>query len=174
MQKDEKQKEIDVLNQAFQRNRNLFLAGFQGLTVAQDTELRRSIRATGSQYQVVKNTLARKAAKDTPVEPLEKQFAGSSAIAYNDKDPVTLAKALSTYAKNNPLFVFKAGIVEGRVVSLKDLDAIANLPSREELISKMMFLINSQAQRIATVISAVSRNLAVVLSQASEQKKFPE
>jgi len=174
MQKDEKQKEIDLLNQAFQSNRNLFLAGFQGLTVAQDTELRRSIRATGSQYQVVKNTLARKAAKETPVEPLQKEFAGSSAIAYNDQDPVALAKALSTYAKNHPLFVFKAGIVEGRVVSLKDLEAIANLPAREELISKMMFLINSPAQRIASVLSAVSRNLAVVLSQASEQKKFPE
>ena len=91
---------------------------------------------------------------------------------YNERDPVTFAKAITTYAKNNPLFVFKAGMVEGRVVNLADFDQIASLPSKEELISKLMFLLNSQAQRIATAVSAVSRNLAVVLNQASEQKKF--
>jgi large subunit ribosomal protein L10 len=175
MQKrEDKQKEIDLLSQAFKNHRNVFLASCQGLTVVQDTDLRRSIRATGSQYQVVKNTLAQKAAKDTPVEALMNNFKGSSAIAYNDKDPVSLAKALATYAKTNPLLVFKAGIVEGRAVSLKDLDHIANLPSKEELISKLMFLINAPAQRLATAMSAVSRNLAVVLNQASEQKKFSE
>ncbi len=175
MQKrEDKQKEIDFLNETFKKNRNVFLAGCQGLTVSQDTELRRSIRASGSHYQVVKNTLAQKAAKDTPVENLTKKFTGSSAIAYNDEDPVALAKALSTYAKNNPLLVFKAGIVEGRVINLGDLDQIASLPSKEELISKLMFLLNAPAQRLASVLSAVSRNLAVVVNQASEQKKFPE
>jgi large subunit ribosomal protein L10 len=172
MQRDEKQKEIEHLNEAFKNNRNLFLAGFQGLTVSQDTELRRAIRSTGSQYQVVKNTLAQKASQETPAEPLKEKFTGSTAIAFNDKDPVALAKALSTFAKTNPLFVFKAGVVEGRVVHLSDLEQIANLPSKEELISKLMFLINSQAQRLATALAAVPRNLAVVLDQAGEQNKF--
>ncbi len=175
MQKrEDKQKEIDFLNKTFKDNRNVFLASCQGLTVSQDTELRRSIRAAGSSYQVVKNTLAQKAAKDTPVEGMAGKFTGSSAIAFNDKDPVVLAKALSTYAKNNPLLVFKAGVVEGRVINLGDLDQIASLPSKEELISKLMFLLNAPAQRLASVLSAVSRNLAVVVNQASEQKKFPE
>lgn len=175
MQKrEDKQKEIDFLNKTFKNNRNVFLASCQGLTVSQDTELRRSIRAAGSVYQVVKNTLAQKAAKDTPVEGMAGKFAGSSAIAYNDKDPVALAKALSTYAKNNPLLVFKAGVVEGRVINLGDLDQIASLSSKEELISKLMFLLNAPAQRLASVLSAVSRNLAVVVNQAFEQKKFPE
>ena len=95
-------------------------------------------------------------------------------MIYNESDPVTLAKALTAYAKNNPLFVFKAGMVEGRVVNLADLDQIASLPSKEELISKLMFLLNAQAQRLATALSAVSRNLAVVLNQAAEKKSFSE
>jgi large subunit ribosomal protein L10 len=174
MNRDEKQKEIEALHEEFRKAKNLFLASFQGLTVAQDTELRRSIRATGSKYKVVKNTLAQRASKDTGVEALQDRFTGCSAIAYNEKDPVTLAKALATYAKSNPLFVFKAGIVEGRVVDLANLEQIASLPSREDLISKLMFLLTSQAQRLASAVGGIARNLAVVLNQASEQKKFKE
>jgi large subunit ribosomal protein L10 len=174
MDRDEKKKEIDTLHEELRRAKNLFLASFQGLTVSQDTELRRSIRSTGSKYKVIKNTLAQRAAKGTGAEPLQGLFTGSSAIAYNDKDPVILAKALTTYAKNNPLFVFKAGIVEGRVVDLASLDQIANLPSKEELISKLMFLLNSQAQRLASATRGVARNLAVVLGQAAEQRKFAD
>ncbi len=174
MNRDEKQREIEALNQEFQKAKNLFLAAFQGLTVSQETELRRTVRTTGSRYKVVKNTLAQKASKDTPIEQVHDKFAGTTAIAYNEKDPVVLAKALTAYAKNNPLFVFKAGVVEGRVINLADIDQIANLPSKEELISKLMFLLNSQAQRLASTFAGVARNLAVVLNQAGEQKKFPE
>lgn len=174
MNRDEKNKEVEALNAEFKAARNLFVAGFQGLTVSQDSELRRSIRATGSKYKVVKNTLAQRACQGTGVEPLKDRFVGANAVAYNDKDPVALAKALTTYAKTNPLFVFKAGIVEGRVINLADVEQIANLPSKEELISKLMFLLKAQAQRLASAVSAVPRNLAVVLNQASEQKKFKE
>ncbi len=174
MNREDKFKEIEALNEEFKRAQNLFLAGFQGMTVSQDTELRRNLRATGSRYKVVKNTLARKAAKDTPVESLQDKFSGTTAVAYNDKDPVALAKALTAFAKSNPMFVFKAGMVEGRVVSLNDLEQIANLPSKEELISKLMYLLNSQAQRLASAVAGVSRNLAVVLNQAGEEKKFKE
>jgi large subunit ribosomal protein L10 len=174
MDRDEKKKEIEALHEELKRARNLFLASFQGLTVSQDTELRRSVRSTGSKYKVVKNTLAQRASKGTGVEPLQDRFTGSSAVAYNEKDPVALAKVLTTYAKNNPLFVFKAGMVEGRVVDLASLEQIANLPSKEELISKLMFVVNSQAQRLASAAGGVARNLAVVLGQATEQKKFRE
>jgi large subunit ribosomal protein L10 len=86
-------------------------------------------------------------------------------------DPVALSKAVSKFAKENPdIFTFKAGIVEGRVVALKDVEAIASLPSKEELISKIMFLINCQAQRLVTVLAAVPRNLAIVIKQIGEQK----
>jgi large subunit ribosomal protein L10 len=174
MNRDEKDKEIESLSSEFKKAKNVFVAGFQGLSVSQDFELRRSVRATGSKYKVVKNTLAQRACKDTALEALKDKFTGANAVAYNEKDPVALAKALTTYAKNNPLFVFKAGMVEGRVINLGDLDQIANLPSQEELISKLMFLLIAQAQRLASAVAAVPRNLAVVLNQASEQKKFKE
>src|SRR5207245_1687361 len=152
--------------------KNMIVAQFQGMTVAQDTELRQKIRATNSQYRVVKNTLARIAAQGTPAENVSKSFEGSTAIAYNAADPVSLSKALTAYAKTNPLFVFKAGMVEGRVVNLADIAHIAAMPSKEELIAKLLFLINAPAQRIAIAVNGVARNLAVVLKQAVEQKKF--
>src|SRR5262249_2713749 len=154
--------------------KNLIVAKFQGMTVAQDTDLRTKIRATHSEYRVVKNTLAKLAAKGTPTENVSKTFEGPTAIAYNATIPVALTKALTAYAKANPLFVFKAGMVEGRVVNIEDFAAIAALPSKEELIAKVLFLINAPAQRVAVALNGVARNLAVVLGQAVEQKKFKE
>jgi large subunit ribosomal protein L10 len=172
--KSKKEKELNVLKKDLAEATNLIVAQFKGITVAQDTDLREKIRATNSKYRVVKNTLARIAAKGTPAEGLAKSLDGSTSIAYNNTDPVALAKALTAYAKANPVFVFKAGMVEGRVVNIADLGAIASLPSKEELISKVLFLINSPAQGLATAVNGVARNLAVVLGQAIEQKKFQE
>jgi large subunit ribosomal protein L10 len=172
--KGKKKEELDQLKCDLAQAKNLFVAQFQGMTVAQDSDLRIKIRETKSKYRVVKNTLAKKAAEGTPVEGVAKTFDGSTAIAYNANDPVSLAKALTAYAKANPLFVFKAGIVEGRVINLADIANIAAMPSKEELIAKLLFLINSPAQRIAVALNGVARNLAVVLKQAVEQKKFQE
>jgi large subunit ribosomal protein L10 len=172
--KGKKKEELDALKKDLSEAKNLFVAQFHGMTVAQDTELRQKIRETKSRYRVVKNTLAKKAAEGTPIENVSKSFDGSTAIAYNAGDPVALAKALTTYAKANPLFVFKAGLVEGRVINLADIANIAAMPSKEELVAKLLFLINSPAQRLAVVINGVARNLAVVLKQAVEQKKFHE
>jgi large subunit ribosomal protein L10 len=172
--KAKKEEELNQLRKDLAEASNLIVAQFKGMTVAQDSDLRQKIRGASSQYRVVKNTLARLAAKGTPAENLSKSFDGSTAIAYNSSDPVALAKALSAFAKTNPLFVFKAGMVEGRVVNIADIASIAALPSKEELISKLMFLINAPAQRIAVAINGVARNLAVVLGQAVEQKKFQE
>ena len=174
MHRKDKENQIESLRKEFNGAKNVFLAGFQGLTVRQDTELRRVIRATGSKYKVVKNTLAQRAAQGTALDPIKHQFTGSSAVAYNDEDPVTLAKAITTYAKTHPRLVFKAGVVEGRVIDLADLDQVASLPSKEELISKLMFLLNTGAQRLAGVVQAVPRDLVVVLDQAAKEKKFSE
>jgi len=172
--KGKKKEELDDLKKDLIEAKNLFVAQFKGMTVAQDTELRMKIRESKSKYRVVKNTLVKKAAEGTPVANVAKAFDGSTAIAYNANDPVSLAKALTAYSKANPLFVFKAGIVEGRVINLADLTTIAAMPSKEELIAKLLFLINSPAQRLAVALNGVARNLAVVLKQAVEQKKFQE
>jgi len=172
--KGKKKEELDALKKELADAKNLFVAQFQGMTVAQDTELRQKIRGTKSKYRVVKNTLGKKAAEGTPAEQVSKSFDGSTSIAYNANDPVSLAKALTAYAKANPLFTFKAGIVEGRVINLADISNIAAMPSKEELIAKLLFLINSPAQRLTVALNGVARNLAVVMKQAVEQKKFHE
>jgi len=122
----------------------------------------------------VKNTLAERAAKGTKVEGALKDLAGVTSIAYTTGDPVAMAKALTKYAKDTPDFTFKVGVVEGRVVSIKEIESLATMPSKDELMSKLLFLINAPAQRLATAINAVPRNLAVVIDQAVQQKKFKE
>ena len=167
----QKQTDLDALTEKLRASNAAMVVGFHKLTVGKDLELRNQLREAGIQYQVVKNTLARKAAEGTPFEKAAEHFKGVTALATTENDPVTLAKAVSKFAKGNPdVFKFKVGIVEGNVVALKDVEEIASLPSKEELISKIMFLINCQAQRLVTVISAVPRNLAIVVKQIGEQK----
>lgn len=169
--REQKQRDLDALTEQFQRARAAMLVGFQKMTVAKDQELRNQLREAGVTYEVVKNTLARKAAAGTPFEQAAEHFKGVTAIALSESDPVNLSKAISKFTKANPdLFTFKVGVVEGKVVALRDVEAIASLPSKEELISKIMFLISCQAQRLVTVLSAVPRNLAVVVKQIGEQK----
>lgn len=169
--REQKQKDLVSLTEQLQKSNAAMLIGFHKLTVAKDTELRNQLREAGVEYRVVKNTLARLAVNGTPFEKASEHFKGVTAMAMTENDPVTLAKAVSKFAKGNPdVFKFKVGVVEGNVVSLKEVDEIASLPSKEELISKVMFLINCQAQRLVTVISAVPRNLAIVVKQIGEQK----
>jgi large subunit ribosomal protein L10 len=169
--REQKQKDLEALAEQFQSASAGMLIGFRKLTVAKDQELRRSLREAGATYSVVKNTLARKAAEGTPFAAANDHFKGVTALALAEGDPVLLSKAISKFVKDNPeVFSFKAGVVEGRVIALADVEALATLPPKEVMISKIMFLINAQAQRLATVISAVPRNLAVVVGQVAEQK----
>ena len=169
--KAQKQKDLDALTEQFKNAKAAMVVGFQKMTVAKDQELRNQLREAGVSYEVVKNTLARRAAEGTAIEGAAEHFKGVTAVALSTSDPVGLSKAISKFTKANPdIFTFKAGVVEGKVVALNEVEAIATLPSKEELIAKIMFLINCQAQRLATVISAVPRNLAVVVKQVSEQK----
>ena len=97
-----------------------------------------------------------------------------TSIAYTEGDPVALAKALSKYAKDHPEFSFKTGVVEGRVISVKEIESLATMPSKEEIYSKLLFLLNAPAQRLVTAMNAVGRNLAVVIDQGVQEKKFKE
>ncbi len=172
MLKDDKKKELEKLKNTLEKAKGVIVSGFTGMTVSQDYELRKQVRAAGGKYQVVKNTLAEIASEGTPAEGALKGLAGPTAIAFTEGDPVSLAKALTAYAKTNPSFTFKAGMVEGRVVAIKEIAELATLPSKEELISKLLYLLNAPAQRLATVVNAVSRNLAVVVDQAVKENKF--
>ncbi|HEV8130353.1 MAG TPA: 50S ribosomal protein L10 [Acidobacteriota bacterium] len=165
MNKAEKQVVVDDLSKTFRTARSLVLVDFRGMKVVDATELRRQISKANCGYQVVKNTLALIAAKDTAFEALKAHFDGPTAIAYSEKDPIALAKVLADFAKSTPTLQFKAAVVEGRVLDGKAVAEIAKLPSRGELIGKLLFLLNAPAQRLATVLTAPIRNLAAVLSQ---------
>ena len=172
--KAKKTAQVEKLSKDLSNVSNMVVATYTKMTVAQDFELRKALRGAGAKYQVVKNTLAERAAKGTKVEGALKDLAGVTSIAYTTGDPVAMAKVLTKIAKDAPEFTFKVGVVEGRVVSIKEIESLATMPSKEELMSKLLFLINAPAQRLATAINAVPRNLAVVINQAVEQKKFKE
>jgi large subunit ribosomal protein L10 len=174
MDRDEKKKNAEELHEELKKARGIILSAFQGITVAQDFNLRRKIAGTGARYKVVKNSLIERAAKGTPVEPIAQKLAGTTSVALTETDPVALAKALTEYAKENPIFIFKSGVVEGRVVNLADFNALATLPSKEQLFSKVLFLFSSPAQRVASTLAGVARNLACAISQAVKEKKFQE
>jgi large subunit ribosomal protein L10 len=170
--KAKKIEQVEALTKEFQDAKHGIVGSFSKMTVEKDFELRKTVRGAGGRYRVLKNTLAERAAKGTAVEEAVKSLAGVTSIAYTSGDPVALAKALSKYAKDNPEYIFKAGIVEGRVIAIKDIDALANMPSKEELYSKLLFLMTAPAQRLVTVMNAVGRDIAVVINQGVEQKKF--
>jgi large subunit ribosomal protein L10 len=172
--KSEKEKDLEALKKDFEKAQNIFVAGFEKLTVDQDFELRKTIRGAGGNYKVVKNNLAEKASQGTPAEPIMANLAGMTSMAYTAKDPIALAKALTAYAKNNPTFTFKAGIVEGRVIDVKSIQDLATMPSREEILAKVLFLIQASAQRLVTAINGVGRNVAVVLDQGVKENKFSQ
>jgi large subunit ribosomal protein L10 len=170
--KSEKKKDLEALKKQFEQAQHIFVTGYEKLTVQQDFELRKTVRNAGGGYKVIKNNLAEIAAEGTPAQELMKNLAGMTSLAYTSKDPVALAKALTTYAKTNPSFTFKAGIVEGRVIDIRSIQELASMPSKEGLIAKVMWLINSPAQRLAVSLNGVVRNLAVVLDQAVKEDKF--
>jgi large subunit ribosomal protein L10 len=170
--RSEKQKDLDNLKTELAKVSTVILSTFQGITVEQDTKLRRAVQAAGGKYEVVKNTLAELAGTGTPAEGVLKNLKGTHSIAYTQTDPVALAKALTKIAKDVPAFQFKSGVVEGRVISISEIKQLADMPSKEELISKIMFLLNAPAQRIATALNALPRNLAVTVNEAVKANKF--
>jgi large subunit ribosomal protein L10 len=172
MNKGEKREKAEALHQELEKSRTVILAGFEGITVAQDFELRRRIAGIGAKYKVVKNSLIERASQGTPVEPAARKLSGTTSLAYTREDPVALAKVLTAYAKENPLIKFKSGVVEGRVVSMADLGMVANLPAKEELLSKALFLINAPARNVVVALAGVARKLVFVIQQAVKENRF--
>ena len=170
--KKEKQQDLDELRAQLEANKNIFLAGYEKMKVDQDFELRKIVRGAGAKYRVVKNNLASIASEGTASEAVLKDLRGMTSVAYTSNDPVALAKALTAYAKTNPAFTFKAGIVEGRVIDVKAINELALMPPKEEIYAKLLYLINAPAQRLVTALGAVGRNLAVVVDQGVKENKF--
>ena len=172
--KNEKKQDFEDLKKTIEENKNIFVAGYEKMTVSQDNQLRKTIREAGGQYRVIKNNIAAKAAEGTPANDLLNTLKGMTSMAYTSGDPVALAKALQKYAKDNAAFTFKAGMVEGRVIDVKAISDLAAMPPKEEIYAKMLYLINATATRVVSSLGGVGRNLAVVLDQAANQNKFQQ
>jgi large subunit ribosomal protein L10 len=167
-----KTEKVKVLTKELENSTSAIVGTFTGLTASKDFDLRKVIRAAGGSYHVVKNKLAAKASQGSKIEAALQGLKGVSAVAYTSGDPVQLAKALSAWVKDNAEFTFKLGIVDGKVINVAEIGALATMPGKEELFSKLLFLIQSPAQRLATVINATGRDLAVVIGQGVEKGKF--
>jgi large subunit ribosomal protein L10 len=170
--KAKKNAKVAMLATELEHSTSAIVGSFKGLTASKDFELRKVIRAAGGSYHVVKNKLAAKSSEGTKVEAALQGLKGVSSVAYTSGDPVALAKALSTWVKDNAEFTFKLGIVDGKLINVSEIDDLAKLPGKEELFSKLLFLIQSPAQRLVTVLNATGRDLAVVVNQGIEKGKF--
>jgi len=170
--REEKQQEIERLRAELSKALSVFLMNFEKIPVSGDWELRRQIRAAGGRYSVVKNTLAELGAKGTPAEALVRSLGGPTGLASTETNPVMLAKALSAYAKANPNFSFRAGWVEGRVISIAEIAELVQLPGKEELLAKTMYLLGSPARGAASAMQSVASGLARALNQAVQENKF--
>ena len=170
MNREDKAAAISELGEGIGKATNAFVIAFKGITVPQVTELRRQVRETNSKYVVVKNTLALIAVKDSPLTALKDQFNGPTAVAFNTTDAVGLAKALTKFAKDVPTISFKGAMLNGQIVPVDQIQAIANLPSRPELIAKLLYVMQAPIRGLATVLQANIRNIAVVLSEIAKQR----
>ena len=167
-----KAEKVELLAKELGTSTTAIIGTFAKLTVAQDFELRKVVREAGGKYRVVKNKLAAISGEGTQVADALKGLKGVSAVAFTSGDPVALAKGFAKWVGDNAEFQFKLGIVDGKLLTVDDVKALASLPGKEELFSKLLFLINAPAQRLATVINATGRDLAVVLGQGVEKEKF--
>jgi large subunit ribosomal protein L10 len=167
-----KTEKVGKLAAELQHSTSAIIGTFKGLTASKDFELRKAVRGAGGSYHVVKNKLAARAGEGTKIEAALKGLKGVSSVAYTSGDPVALAKALSAWVKDNAEFTFKLGIIDGKVIDVHEIGELATMPGKEELFSKLLFLIQFPAQRLATVINATGRDLAVVINQGVEKGKF--
>ena len=174
MTREQKQQEIERLRAELSKALSVFLMKFEKIPVSEDWELRRLVRAAGGRYSVVKNTLAELGGKGTPAESLMQSLGGPTAMASTEGTPVALAKALAAYAKANPNFTFRSGWVEGRVVSLAEIAELVQLPGKEELLAKIMYLAGAPARGVASTMNSVISGLARALDQAVRENKLQQ
>ncbi len=171
--KAKKNVKVKLLTEELAGSTTAIIGTFSKLTVSKDYALRKAIRETGGKYRVIKNKLAPIAGKGTQVEAALKGLKGVNSVAFTSGDPVALAKVFAKWVGENAAeFQFKLGIVDGKLLTAADVKALATMPGKEELFSKLLFLMQAPAQRLATVINATGRDLAVVINQGVEKEKF--
>ena len=161
---------VGVYSEGLAKAPHAFLISYQGIKVNDVTELRERVRASGGRYEVVKNTLALRAIEGKPLGALSETFTGAIAVVYTEADPVAVAKTLTEFAKTVPAVVFRGGIVDGKPIAANEVEQIAKLPSREELIAKLLFLLQSPISRLVRTLNAIPRELVVVLDQVAQKK----
>lgn len=171
MDKKSKEAVIAEFSSKLMEAKAAFLADYRGLNVEQANELRRKLRDAGVEYRVVKNTLLRLATKGTPAECLNEYLNGPTAIAFANDDPVAPAKALVEFAKHNKVFELKAGVLDGQLLTIDDIRALSDLPSREQLLATILRSLNAPATNFVGVMAAVPRSLVQVLSAINDQKE---
>jgi large subunit ribosomal protein L10 len=170
--KAKKNAKVALLSKELQGSTTAIIGTFAKLTVAKDFELRKTIREAGGKYRVLKNKLAPIAGKGTEIEAALTGLKGVNSVAFTSGDPVVLAKAFAKWAGEHAEFQFKLGIVEGKLLTKDEVKSLATMPGKDELYSKLLFLMSAPAQRLAMVINATGRNLAVVIDQGVEKEKF--
>lgn len=170
MNRSEKEQRVEALSGALAQARLLCLADFQGLNVEEISALRRSLRASKAEIHVVKNTLAKRAIRGTPLQELEPYLAGPTAIAYTSTDPVEPAKALIRFAKDNPKLKLKAGFLEGKVLSADGIEDLSKLPAREVLLASLLGTLKSPPTALVNVLSGILRKLLWALRAIEESK----
>jgi large subunit ribosomal protein L10 len=170
MNRTEKQELIDQLHSAFKASENAVLVDFKGLSVPAVTEFRRRVRQSGLHYRVVKNTLARRAAKDTPLGKLEARFEGTTGVAYTTGDPVVLAKTLMDFAKDHPALSVKAGVVSGnQVLDAAGVKALSTMPGLPELRARLLGVLQAPAAQLVRLLATPATQLAQVMKARQDK-----
>jgi large subunit ribosomal protein L10 len=174
LSRQQKEQLVESYQEGLAAAPHVFLISYKGISVPQVTELRRRIRDIGATYAVVKNRLVLRAIGGKAIEDLKGEFQGATAVAFSNDDPVSLAKTLTEFAKEVPALEFKTSLVEGRPVEAQEVEKIASLPSREELITKLVFLLQSPVTSFVRTLAALPRQFVVVLDQIRQQKEGSE
>jgi len=170
MNRTEKQQLIDDLHSEFGQSPHAIVVDFRGLSVNAATDFRRKVRAAGSRYRVVKNSLALRALKDTPLEKLGPHFDGTTGIAYTGQDPVALAKTLVDFIKDNPQISLKGGVVAGsQLLDAEGVKALSSMPSLPELRSKLLGLLNAPASKLVRLLATPATQMAQVLKAQQDK-----